>query len=194
MSTAFDIVTIVNFIDSLCPRQKQLLEFVQVAHGTQTRKYTGEPYWHHLARVAFRLAHIPLGTEVGLLHDLFEDTWYGQKRILLLSVLKERGYSDLESHKIYEAVWALTDPNIQDRQERIKFQNQRLSVGNFLVKSAKCADIDDNVSGLETAPTSWAIRYLSEKESQFAVLKGADPEVYGNCKKNLKKIREYFGG
>lgn len=54
----------------------KLIEFVKQWHGEQKRKYTGEPYFNHLLAVAeaAEKTGIKYGFEIGLFHDLLEDT------------------------------------------------------------------------------------------------------------------------
>ena len=56
-------------------QQLLVLDFVKLQHGEQKRKYTHEPYWHHVKSVAEIVSEYePSGIEIALCHDLFEDT------------------------------------------------------------------------------------------------------------------------
>ena len=75
----------------LTARQQVLLEFVKTQHTYRSRtpegafrKYTGEPYWHHVVSVAQRVTYLHLLTEIALCHDLLEDTWCTAPELLSL--------------------------------------------------------------------------------------------------------------
>lgn len=54
---------------------KDLIRYVGLKHQLQVRKYTHEPYFNHLISVAEMVDDIgDLFYEIGLCHDLLEDT------------------------------------------------------------------------------------------------------------------------
>ena len=67
-------MTIENIIASYSDTQKIILEFAKEAHGDQKRKYTWEPYWHHLVKVSGMVKDDWFTRESAILHDILEDT------------------------------------------------------------------------------------------------------------------------
>lgn len=83
---------------------QSLTKFVATAHESQVRKYTGEPYISHLLNVANLADHhsIVFGYEIGLCHDIFEDT--DVKDFQLRRKLIELGYTRDETKFIVDSV------------------------------------------------------------------------------------------
>lgn len=87
---------------------EHLFEFVVHKHKGQVRKYTGEPYFNHVKAVAEMADGIvPFGYEIGLCHDLLEDT--DCERNELNEALKRFGYSKPDAWYITIGVDDLTD-------------------------------------------------------------------------------------
>ncbi|MEO6631026.1 MAG: hypothetical protein ABIN13_04865, partial [Mucilaginibacter sp.] len=85
-----------------------LTEWVAKKHNGQTKKYTGDPYFMHLEAVAAMAKQATLmGYEIGLCHDILEDT--GVTRNELFEALLEFGYDDMEANYITVRVVELTD-------------------------------------------------------------------------------------
>jgi len=99
-----------------------------VRYHTGQRDKEGEAYLLHLLRVMMSGA-TPAAKQVGLLHDLLEDT------PATLAELRESGLS-LE---VIDAIEGLTKPNEMNYSEYIV----RLS-GNALAREVKLADLRDN--------------------------------------------------
>ena len=114
----------------LSNRQKRFLEFVKEQHGEQKRKYTGEPYWHHVYAVAEIVApYEPSVIEIALGHDMLEDTPCTYDDLLFF--LKNNGYEEQEATFIANGVQELTD-----EYERAKYpdknrrERKRLEAGS----------------------------------------------------------------
>jgi len=152
----------------LTDRQEKLLEFVKEQHGEQVRKYTGEPYWHHLVSVAQIVSkYEPDGIEIALCHDLFEDTKC--TKTCLYEHLTENGYKHSEAIIIRNCVVDLTDvfttenyPKL-NREERKKREAERLGTIYELSQSVKYADLTDNTSSIVKHDKGFAKKYLQEK-------------------------------
>lgn len=167
----------------LSERQEKLLEFVKMAHGDQVRKYTGEPYWHHLINVAEILfnqnpSHISydglLTIEIALCHDILEDTKINEKE--LHHNIFKCGYSSTETHIIVCSVIDLTDhytkekyPNL-NRKERKILECNRMSNISELSMFVKYADIIDNCKSIVEHDKQFAKVFLSEKKDLLNVM------------------------
>lgn len=164
-------------------RRKELLEYVKRQHGAQTRKYTGEPYWKHLVNVAEKAAHTsPLAYEIGLCHDLFEDTTCNYHELHLELTLY--GYSNLEVDEICLGTIALTDkythekyPNL-NRQERKTLEAYRLSKIKPQYQSVKYADLIDNSSSIVERDPNFSKTYIPEKEAILYIMNQGDSNLY----------------
>lgn len=140
-------------------------EFAREAHGDQRRKYTGEPYWHHLRNVAADVATQTDDQEIiaaAWLHDTIEDT--------------PVGYNDLRAYfgnRVADLVLELTDvytpenhPNL-NRAARKEREAERLSRISDDARLIKLADIRDNTRDIEERDPEFAKVYLKEKEELF---------------------------
>ncbi len=76
-------------------REIKLLDWVKQQHAGQLIKRTTEPYTNHLTAVARMSGVIPLGYEIGLCHDLLENTKTTAPQ--LRTVLAGFGYNDVEA-------------------------------------------------------------------------------------------------
>jgi hypothetical protein len=84
------------------------LEFVKDQHGSQERKYTGEPYWTHVVAVAEQVFPVaPETVEAAFCHDLIEDTDCTPG--LLFVFLLGAGYDRSDARCITDWVIELTD-------------------------------------------------------------------------------------
>lgn len=74
---AFSLKELVSIVEIAHDLNRDVLEFVKAAHGTQTRN-NGEPYWHHPIEVARRLQDEdiwdPITINAAMCHDVLEDT------------------------------------------------------------------------------------------------------------------------
>lgn len=164
-------------MECMSNRQDDLLDFVKIMHKRQVRKYTNEPYVNHLLNVA-KLADsvdVVLGFEIGLCHDLFEDTTcdYTLLRSFLLSV----GYSQQEASFILHGVEDLTDAFTKDnypdfnRAKRKAMEAERLWTIPPMYQTVKYSDLIDNTSSIVEYDPKFAEKYLEEKRY---ILKGMD--------------------
>jgi len=175
--------------------RNHLFAFAALKHHGQVRKYTNEPYFNHLKAVA-RLADgkCRFGYEIGLCHDLFEDT--DCTDFELIDALQRFGYSNPENRLIVKAVTELTDVfttqdfNQLNRAKRKQLEADRLSTISYEAQTVKYCDLIDNTSSIVEHDKCFAKVYLAEKQT---ILKGMDkgnPEVYKKCKRVLKKALE----
>lgn len=175
----------------LTERQEKLLQFVKEQHGDQVRKYTGEPYWHHLVAVAEIVGkYEPDGTEIALCHDLFEDT--GCTESWLRELLRMAGYSLFESNEIYTSAIELTDyftperfPHL-NRAERKKGEANRLGKISNLSQSVKYADLINNTESIAKYDPQFAKKYLQEKIAILDKMRNGNINLLIDCCHVLK--------
>lgn len=150
-------------------------QFAIKAHGQQKRKYTGEPYWKHLAEVAGIVSGLgwfepTIGpttvTAVAWLHDTIEDC----------DVVRD----DLRQRfgcTIADAVLMLSDLETGNRAMRKAASRERLSRAPGWIQTIKCADLISNTACIVQHDPNFAITYLAEKRALLAVLHRADPRL-----------------
>lgn len=142
--------------------------FAMEKHKDQKRKWTGNPYFEHLAEVAgivasvYRVGDIPLAS--AWLHDVVEDQGVSPEEI------EERfGF------QVRMAVLALSDLEDGDRDTRKELSRQRLSKAPGWVQTIKVADIISNTGSTMKHDPAFAEKYFSEKRLLLPLLKDADP-------------------
>ena len=172
----------------LTERQEKLLQFVKECHGDQVRKYTGEPYWNHMVRVASLVSHLDpeeMSIEVALCHDLFEDTEC--TLITLREFMVTIGYDMLESRLTCHGVKDLTDQYTAEaypkdnRAERKAKECKRLSRITYTSQSVKYADMIDNSESITVSDKAFAKVYLSEKKEILRIMRNGDFDLYIQC-------------
>lgn len=170
--------------------QTNLLNFVTIQHGAQKRKYTGAPYVVHLVAVAecANQYDLKLGYEIGLCHDLFEDTACTDEQ--LRTSLEAYGYTSPEIDFILKGTWDLTDryiaadyPNF-NRKERKKMEVERLATISPNSQSVKYCDLIDNTKSIIMHDKNFARVYLGEKESLLKVMNKGNKLLYELALKN----------
>lgn len=150
-------------------RAYNAMTFAMEVHKNQVRKYTGEPYWKHLAEVAGIVATVTESStaiSVAWLHDIIEDqdvTYTELKRLF--------------GFQIADGVRYLTDTTSGNRAVRKLLARKRLSEAPPLVQTIKCADIISNASSIAIHDPKFAEVYLQEKREMLAVLTEADPRL-----------------
>jgi (p)ppGpp synthase/HD superfamily hydrolase len=146
------------------------MQFAREVHATQARKYTGEPYWTHLAEVAGIVATVALDTDhavaVAWLHDTVEDTDTTGSDLLL-----EFG------SVVCKGVILLSDLETGNRAERKAASRARLAAAPGWVQTIKCADLISNTSSIVKHDPKFAVTYLEEKRLLLDVLTKADPRL-----------------
>ena len=162
------------------------LEFAVQAHRTQTRKYTGEPYWHHVARVAAEVSRTEYRTiemiEAALLHDVIEDCSVSDQ------LLRET-FNPIVAHYVL----LLTDPGPQagNRAQRKEYVRRRLEAGPPEVKTIKLADLLDNGESIFEHDPHFGHVFYREKKELLPALMGGDMLLWERAYQLLK---DYEGG
>lgn len=151
------------------------VQFAKEVHATQARKYTGVPYWTHLAEVAGIVAalgwfdgevHPTTITAVAWLHDCMEDQ----------GVTADALFEEFNSDVMRGVLW-LSDLETGNRAERKRLSRKRLALAPGWVQTIKCADLISNTSSIVQHDPKFAVTYLEEKRLLLDVLTKADSRL-----------------
>ncbi|MGJ4953109.1 HD domain-containing protein [Bradyrhizobium sp. HKCCYLS20291] len=144
-------------------------DFAKHAHGSQLRKYTGVPYWHHLEEVAcilLRYSSNPIVVAAGWLHDTIEDT--------------DTTHAQLEvefNAAIADLVLEVSDvsrPEHGNRPMRKRLDRQYLAGASAFGQMIKCADTISNTRDIAKHDHRFAREvYIPEKSALIPVLVNA---------------------
>lgn len=140
-------------------------------HATQVRKYTGEPYFHHLAEVAGMVASVGAPDPViaaAWLHDSREDQDYPG--------------SALEAEfgpGVARMVAALSDLEEGNRAARKAAARARLAAAEPWAQTIKCADLVSNAHRIMLHDPKFAPVFIDEARQLLAVLTRADSRLRG---------------
>lgn len=173
---------------NLSTYQASLLDFVKEQHGDQQRKYSDEPYWHHLVRVAETAArHLDAGIvkEIALCHDLLEDTSCTKQQLhrKLISI----GYQKQQADSITSGVVELTDVYIKEdypgmnRKSRKKQEARRLGTISPLAQSIKYADLIDNTGSIVDGNEGFGRVYLREAVDILDHMRAGNIRLFIEC-------------
>ena len=181
-------------MSNLTSKQQSLLEFVKSQHGSQVRKYTGEPYWTHPLSVSNILMDKGLFEmiEVALCHDLFEDTKCNFDS--LYKELIRLGYDNIKSYRICKNVQELTDVFTHEdypymnRLKRKQKEAERLGKVSFIAQTVKYADLMDNTKSIVENDKEFAEVYLKEKRDMLNVMTSGDSDLMQDCLCLLKQV------
>jgi len=145
------------------------MQFAELAHAGQQRKYTGEPYITHPAEVAELVRSVP-HTEAMLaaawLHDVVEDTSVQLGEI-------ERIFGSVVAGLVAD----LTDvskPSDGNRKTRKAIDLQHTAKASPAAKTVKLADLISNTRSITQYDPNFAKVYLAEKAALLEVLKEGD--------------------
>lgn len=142
------------------------------AHEGQKRKYTGQPYVTHPARVAGRVALIPGVTEemvaAAYLHDVLEDTTTTRDEIEGVTNPQVGFYVDLLTNK--------SKGSALPREERKALDRKHLAEAPIQVRQIKALDRIDNLLEMVDAPKDFRKLYAAESILLADAL-GDDPLV-----------------
>jgi (p)ppGpp synthase/HD superfamily hydrolase len=141
-------------------------EYAIKAHGDQKRKYSGEPYWHHLQEVATTLLRYSAAPDVvaaGWLHDVLEDT---NVRYGMLVVEFGGAVADL-----VQEVTDVSRPEHGLRHLRKRIDRQYLAGASWRGQMIKCADTISNTSDIVANDLRFAKNtYIPEKMALLPLL------------------------
>lgn len=144
--------------------------FARKAHEGQVRKYTGVPYFDHLAEVAGITASVcwmPQAQCVAWLHDTVEDCDVTAKEI-----------EDQFGPEVAHGVLYLSDLDQGNRAERKRLSCERLARAPDWVQTIKCADLISNTSSIVAHDPKFAKVYLAEKRALLDAMTKADRRLW----------------
>ncbi|GAA3957142.1 hypothetical protein GCM10022246_08730 [Pedobacter ginsengiterrae] len=158
-----------DFIFELNKMEIELLRnWVREQHEGQVIPKNGYPYFTHLSAVAALAGGVVrLGGEIGLCHDLLEDTEVTAEA--LREALLSFGYSHKDSEIITTCVVELTDVYTASafgelkKNERKQLEAERLITISSRAQSVKYADLIDNIGWVLTFDKRAAKKYLKKK-------------------------------
>lgn len=162
----------------------KILNIAKHWHGDQKRKYSGEPYFTHLVRVAQIVENQGGDTNqvyAALLHDILEDT--SMNVAGLQTELKGLGLSDVDVKDIVDLVIGLTDVYIKEdyptlnRKTRKQLEAERLGKTSKRCQFIKCADLIDNGDDIVKHDKKFAKVYLKEKETLLLEMSSVEVEM-----------------
>jgi hypothetical protein len=138
-------------------------QIATAAHEGQVRKYTGEPYIEHPARMADFLKTCPLIrlepnrlVDVAWLHDVLEDTDVRSLDLLRMGI-------DPETVKAVERLtWKKLEGETRV-EKTLRICKQLRAERDPVVLCVKVADINDNLRNIESCAPSFAKVYAEEK-------------------------------
>lgn len=150
----------------------EAMMFAREAHKDQKRKYTGAPYFTHLAEVAGIVAaspsafHWQAAIATAWLHDSMEDQGVTIHQL-----------AGLFGPVVSDGVLMLSDLETGNRAERKAASRLRLSEAAGWIQTIKCADLISNTSSIVMHDPKFAVTYLEEKRLLLAVMTKADPRL-----------------
>jgi (p)ppGpp synthase/HD superfamily hydrolase len=162
-------------------RADKLLIWIEQRHEGHLIRRTAEPYINHLVAVAKMTAVIPLGYEIGLCHDLFEET--GITEPMLHSALTSFGYTGQEASLITNCTIELTDvftkkayPDLK-KEVRKKKEATRLATISATAQTIKCGDLIYNIGWILKYDLKHARKYLKKKKSLLAYMTSGEQHL-----------------
>jgi (p)ppGpp synthase/HD superfamily hydrolase len=148
---------------------RRAIAFATEAHGSQVRKYTGEPYINHPIAVAEIVQSVPHTEEMviaAILHDTVEDT-----PITLLDI---KGTFGSTVATLVAWVTDISTPFHGNRAARKELDRMHLSLAPPAAQTIKLADLIDNAKSIAALdPDFWRV-YSQEKIKLLEVLRGGD--------------------
>lgn len=160
--------------------------FAKEKHKNQVRKYTGEPYFSHLAEVAGIVSTVSPNFGIyaqdmiatAFLHDCMED--------------QEVGWGELKAEFgpfVADAVEMLSDLEEGNREARKRLSRQRLDLASHWVQTVKVADLISNTSSIMRYDPKFAKVYLKEIRLLLDVLTRADDLLLGHMNQQWEDAR-----
>lgn len=170
------------------PLEIEVLDFAKQWHGDQKRKYTFEPYWHHLTNVAALVkeyGHTEDMVCAALLHDILEDTDCDPDDLSsFLTALETREKMDYPfEFLVMDIVGDLTDLYTKEnfpllnRKQRKEAEARRLGEAVCFSQTVKYCDLIDNTSSIVQHDPEFAKTYLKEKAYMLDCMLQGDKEL-----------------
>ncbi|MCC8407835.1 hypothetical protein LJ707_02770 [Mucilaginibacter sp. UR6-1] len=159
--------------------RKRLHAWIKKKHRGLMIRRTANPYLDHLIFVAERAGKvIPLGYEIGICHDLLEETHVTSEK--LLNKMMSFGYMEAQAHHIVTCVVELTDvftkksfPDLPKR-ERKRREAARLTDISADAQTVKYADLIYNINWTVMYDKDNAADYLYRKQQLIRLMNMGD--------------------
>lgn len=165
-----------TYTDELVKIQNAM-ELAQLWHRDQVRKYTGEPYFNHLAEVATIVAMAGCGADLvaaAYLHDIREDTACPRQDIVAACGELVAIYVDWKTD---------VDLSAGNRQTRCRLNRERLARAPAAVQTLHYADSISNTRSICRHDPNFAKTYLREKQEALRMITAGDPVLYRIARK-----------
>ena len=169
----------------LTETQQKIYDFVSLQHGTQVRKYSGEPYVNHCLEVA-ELVYEYTGSEsmwvAAMCHDLLEDTKCDET-CLIIALNKAEMYLT-QYPNIITLVNNLTDEFTSEKYPKLNRKERKLKEAIRLEEfgprthTIKYADIISNTRSIVAYDSKFALTYLPEKVQLLHYMRKGDINLY----------------
>lgn len=153
------------------------MDLAKRAHGTQVRKYTGEPYITHPFSVAGLVKSVTDDDDMmiaAILHDVVEDTDVAIDTI-----------GGIFGGRVKNLVADLTDiskPSDGNRRTRKDMDLRHTQFASRDAKTIKLADLIDNTKTIVAFDQDFAKVYMREKQRLLEVLTDGNKFLYGIAK------------
>ena len=178
---------------------EQLTDWVMHRHQGQLIRKTNDPYFYHLFAVAEMAGPLTrLGYEIGLCHDLLEDTPTTAKD--LLQALINFGYTGEEAGYITGCVVELTEvftlalyPALSKKERREK-EAARLAAISPGAQTVKYADLLYNIGWVLQYTPKKAKKYLKRKERLVSRMINGDAGLRHQTLETIRQALATFAG
>jgi guanosine-3',5'-bis(diphosphate) 3'-pyrophosphohydrolase len=174
--------------------------FADRAHGTQTRKYTGERYIVHpvqVMRTCGEYTQDPAVLAAALLHDVLEDTPVKEDEIrdFLNTVLNETQVSRTVSlvHELTDVYTKSAYPRL-NRKRRKRLEFERLSQISPEGQTIKYADVMDNSVNIIQHDADFGYVFLQEARALLEMMPAGDQRLYERVKDVVDKCLNTIKG
>lgn len=161
----------------------QAMNFARERHAQQRRKYTGNPYFDHLAEVVGIAMSVGWNTPTVHPDTLMATAW-------LHDVIEDQGVQPHELAQfgptVVGGVMLLSDMEAGSRAERKAASRARLAAAPNWVQTIKVADLISNTSSIVEHDPRFAAVYLEEKRLLLDALTKADPRLVAVARDRVK--------
>ncbi|EHQ30260.1 metal-dependent phosphohydrolase [Mucilaginibacter paludis] len=176
-------------------RTEQLAHWVELNHTGQIKRYTGQPVFSHLATVAEMAKPVVfMGYEIGLCHDLLEDTDTTANQ--LVETLTGFGYGIAEARYIADSVTELTDVYVPSayphlgKKARKEKEAIRLQTISAAAQTIKYCDLIDNMQVvIQYEERQVVAEYLRKKKLLIESMVKGDERLRHMALQVIKKAR-----
>lgn len=172
---------------------RKIEELATELHGTQKRKYSGDPYVTHTIRVANTVKTYGGDDAMiyaALLHDVLEDTPTTESDLISLLInTKELNLSEVKD--VVNLVKELTDVYTTNnypgtnRKGRKELEALRLGKVSPRAQTIKYADLLDNSEDILRNDPKFAKVYLKEKRDILKYMDRGNTSLYKKCLESL---------